>query len=210
MIRLLQIANEAVRYADGIKLPGGEDIEPELYGEPGFSASPALDPRRTIQEYALIFASKGSEIPVWGTCRGHQMLLTFFGGKMGLVSQTAQHSLEGTVKLKDNLPLHIQQYAANHFDREVDVRCLHNQAVKETPQGFHMLLEKDRVPEWVVSQDLKYQGTQFHPETYASFSSEVAIKNRSFYVQFLQRATAFKMRKANTNTSSNSVGAARL
>ncbi len=66
---------------DGLLLPGGGDVHPSLYGREICGASdidPALD---DLQWKALDRFVKAGK-PVFGICRGHQLINVYFGGTL--------------------------------------------------------------------------------------------------------------------------------
>lgn len=67
---------------DGIILQGGADIDPRTYGEASTHTVGAVDALRDRFELALIrgFAEAGK--PVFGICRGHQLINVAFGGTL--------------------------------------------------------------------------------------------------------------------------------
>lgn len=69
--------------AAGLVLGGGADIEPERYGEePLAGAGLELWPRRDALEWELLAAARERRLPVWGVCRGFQVLNVFLGGTL--------------------------------------------------------------------------------------------------------------------------------
>jgi putative glutamine amidotransferase len=69
--------------AGGLVLCGGADIEPRRYGEePLAGAGLELAPARDALEWELLAAARERRLPVWGVCRGFQMLNVFLGGSL--------------------------------------------------------------------------------------------------------------------------------
>ena len=60
-----QNAEELAEVCDGLLLSGGDDIEPELFGEAKLNSSVKLDPARTDNEYALIEAFRRRKKPIF-------------------------------------------------------------------------------------------------------------------------------------------------
>ncbi len=82
---IAQIANlaELAGGATGLVLCGGEDVDPRLYGEePLPAANVEVAPRRDALEWELLEAARARRVPVWGICRGFQVLNVFFGGSL--------------------------------------------------------------------------------------------------------------------------------
>lgn len=69
--------------AYGIVLAGGEDVEPLRYGEDEIpEANVAVFPGRDEMELELLAGAREAEVPVWGVCRGLQVLNVFLGGTL--------------------------------------------------------------------------------------------------------------------------------
>ncbi len=76
-------AGEWIGGAGGLVLCGGADIEPRRYGEePLAGAGLELLPGRDALEWELLVAARDRRVPVWGICRGFQMLNVFLGGSL--------------------------------------------------------------------------------------------------------------------------------
>ena len=67
---------------NGLFLIGGEDINPSLYGEDLDPLCKPLMPRRDQFECQLINACHLRQIPIFGICRGLQMMNVAFGGTL--------------------------------------------------------------------------------------------------------------------------------
>jgi putative glutamine amidotransferase len=78
---LLKVKNY-VDALDGLLLQGGEDMSPASYGEQPINPLWAGDPVRDAYEIDLFheFVTQGK--PVFGICRGHQVINVALGGKL--------------------------------------------------------------------------------------------------------------------------------
>ena len=80
------VITEAVQRCDGVLLTGGDDIDPKLYA-PNLSDELAktvgpLEPDRDAWEKDLIAEVFAQRKPLFGICRGHQMLNVVLGGTL--------------------------------------------------------------------------------------------------------------------------------
>jgi putative glutamine amidotransferase len=67
----------------GLLVTGGEDVQPEYYGQAGEKyLCKELDPRRDTLELALIKKALGLKMPVLGICRGEQIINVSLGGSL--------------------------------------------------------------------------------------------------------------------------------
>ena len=81
--------------ATGLMLTGGEDVDPELYGETADpSAGLETNRRRDDMELALLRHFLDRDLPVLAICRGMQLLNVALGGKLiqDLPNHRTQHS----------------------------------------------------------------------------------------------------------------------
>jgi putative glutamine amidotransferase len=68
---------------DGLLLTGGEDVYPAWYGkEPDTMRCIEMNPHRDSLDIALIAKALELKMPVFGICRGHQILNVYLGGKL--------------------------------------------------------------------------------------------------------------------------------
>jgi putative glutamine amidotransferase len=133
--------------AAGLVLGGGADVEPGRYGEePLAGAGLELWPRRDALEWELLEAAREQRLPVWGVCRGFQVLNVFLGGTLwqDLPAQrpgSVAHDLDQepdllahTIEvLAPGLPLAERLAAAGPRPR---VNSRHHQGVKRLAPGL--------------------------------------------------------------------------
>ena len=75
-------AEEYADLADGLLLSGGKDVAPALYGEELKYDFVITDPLRDDLEWKLIKAFVDRKKPIFGICRGVQVLNAYFGGTL--------------------------------------------------------------------------------------------------------------------------------
>lgn len=75
-------ASDLVRHLDGLLLAGGEDIAPALFQQSPQPGLGAVIERRDRYEWALLAAALATGIPIFGICRGLQLLNVYFGGSL--------------------------------------------------------------------------------------------------------------------------------
>ncbi|HSJ10515.1 MAG TPA: gamma-glutamyl-gamma-aminobutyrate hydrolase family protein, partial [Longimicrobiales bacterium] len=66
----------------GLVLSGGEDVDPSHYGERPSPALGAVEPARDTMEFRALACALTREMPVFGICRGAQLLNVHFGGTL--------------------------------------------------------------------------------------------------------------------------------
>ena len=67
---------------DGLLLPGGPDVRPDLYGQDQHPATQTIDDPRDALEITLAQWAYDDDLPVFGICRGHQVLNVALGGTL--------------------------------------------------------------------------------------------------------------------------------
>src|SRR5512145_2501520 len=78
----LKIIDSYLEFIDGILLSGGEDVNPQLYGETNTGLSCDVSSIRDKTEMYIIDKALKIGLPVLAICRGFQLLNVFFGGKL--------------------------------------------------------------------------------------------------------------------------------
>lgn len=79
---ILSEVDALLHLCDGILLPGGFDIEPELYGEKRSSLCGKIEKESDLFQLELLRSAQRRGIPVLGICKGLQLINVFFGGKL--------------------------------------------------------------------------------------------------------------------------------
>jgi putative glutamine amidotransferase len=189
-----EIPGEVLRGARGLLLCGGVDVEPGRYGEETIpSAGVETLPERDAQEWRLLDAAREGRIPVWGVCRGLQVLNVYLGGSLwqDLPSQrpsAVDHILTEPLDLLAH-PVRVVDPAAPLGERltgDPFVNSRHHQAVKRLARGLVSVAESpDGLIEAAILEDAGWwvRGVQWHPENLVALPEQ-----RALWVDFV-RAT---------------------
>lgn len=129
--------DEKIKMCDGLLLPGGIDIDPTYYGQNNVGSF-AVDPKRDIFERLLLHSFIQAEKPVFGICRGFQLIVRelvcgkckgfYFYQDLGGHSQSAKQ-LERNIRLHDVLYNPEDLYGGNSDDTSrMFVNSFHHQA----------------------------------------------------------------------------------
>lgn len=81
---------------DGVILPGGGDLDPRLYGEEPGDACYDINPEQDTLDAAVARLAIEAGLPLFGICRGHQLLNVLYGGTL------IQDMASGTVRHRDS------------------------------------------------------------------------------------------------------------
>lgn len=163
---------------DGLLLPGGGDIDPRHYGEPryhveGVSKIRGVSQSRDALELDLCQKAFEVDIPVFGICRGIQIMNVATGGSL---YQDIHTQLKNCLLHKDEKSTRDAQHSikiqpSNHLSRLTDtditeVNSSHHQAVKVVGGGFVVTAQsEDGIIEAIESPSHRFViGVQYHPE----------------------------------------------
>jgi putative glutamine amidotransferase len=154
------LARRAMECVDGLLLSGGDDVDAQIYGEDNMPFNGAFSEERDLFERALVKYAAEMKKPIFGICRGVQMLNAAMGGtlyqdierqnaernvlthRQKAPSYSAVHSVaieKGSV-LEDivlkALPREdeLQAYPSGRVHNGVN--SFHHQAVKDVARGF--------------------------------------------------------------------------
>jgi putative glutamine amidotransferase len=171
---------QVVGEIDGLLMTGGVDIDPLRYGEARHETVTAIEPERDEFEFALILAAREARRPVFGICRGLQVMNVAFGGDL-FQDITAQMAgiLPHTVATPPCSIAHEvwvtkgSRLFALMQEKMVDadtcsVNSRHHQAIKRLAPGFEVTATApDGVIEAIECPTSTFcLGVQWHPENF--------------------------------------------
>jgi putative glutamine amidotransferase len=181
--------------AAALVLCGGADIAPERYGETMLAdANVEPVPERDALEWALLDAARERHLPVWGVCRGFQVLNVYLGGSLWQDLQTqhptsVNHEVCETPETLAHT-IHVVAPVApigERLAREVPrVNSRHHQAIKRVADGFHpVAFAPDGLVEaaFLERPDWWVRGVQWHPENLISLPQQ-----RTLWADFVRAA----------------------
>jgi putative glutamine amidotransferase len=174
-----EVIAEMVRRADGVLLTGGEDVDTKLYGKdmpPEIlqKAGPP-EPERDLWEQTLIAEILAQRKPLFGICRGHQMLNVALGGTLIVdIPTQVPNALNHRRPDKRSDPVHSVKVEEGSLLAEMvgprlEVNSTHHQAIGRMAEGLRAVARsEDGIIEAAELHDptrLPYCLTvQFHPE----------------------------------------------
>jgi len=168
---------EAICAADGILLAGGNDVRPGLYGEPAHPMFKPSEPGRDEYELQLARHARIQHRPLFGICRGIQVLNVARGGTLiqDIRSQTAS-SVDHYVMRPPVAPAHevwpvADSLLASIVGGQVDsftVNSRHHQAVGVVGEELIVTATApDGIVESVEDPTQPFcLGVQWHPENF--------------------------------------------
>jgi gamma-glutamyl-gamma-aminobutyrate hydrolase PuuD len=155
---------------DGVLLAGGADVDPRRYGQPPHRAAGPFDPVRDASEAALVETALDSGKPVFGICRGLQVLNVALGGSLvqHLPDVVGTHSHNPTQGVFATHRVRVAPDSALHsvIGASVIVPTYHHQAVDAVAPGLQAVAwTEDGVVEALEDVSGQIVAVQWHPET---------------------------------------------
>jgi putative glutamine amidotransferase len=183
---------------DGLLLAGGEDVDPELYGERVKFGSVKTNRARDDFELALLEKMLRARIPILGICRGVQLINVRFGGTLyqDLNSETAierDHKQQGDRSATTHSITVTEPGSAlqSSFTGICRVNSLHHQAIKRLGRGLKVTAHsEDELYEAVeLAEEYPYfLAVQWHPEEMVSEHPEQLKIFQDFVARCRERA----------------------
>lgn len=156
--------------AEGLLLCGGGDIDPTFLGEPNGGAR-EIDLARDIAEFALVRAFLAQKKPIFGICRGHQVLNAALGGKLlqdleldvERFHSPVPHAMERDIF--HPIVINRGSLLARLYGSWAMVNSWHHQSVERPGEGMHAsVLSEGGLIEASEHDKLPVFSVQFHPE----------------------------------------------
>lgn len=194
-------------WLDGVVMHGGADVWPGSYGEEPMREAWIGDRIRDLYDLAVVEAFAQAGKPIFGVCRGLQLINVAFGGSLYQDIET-QH--EGALRHRD-----AETYDLNFHDIEIvqgtrlsklypglqqsRVNSIHHQGIKRLADGFTVEAwsHPDGVPEAIRRTGGPVNGyiaaTQWHPEFHRQ-GANPTIDDTAILHDFLQACSASRQR----------------
>lgn len=171
---------------DGLLLTGGHDIDPTLFGEEPHKDLGEVTPNRDFFEIAITQEMLNLNKPIFGICRGSQILNVAAGGTIyqDIYSQKDGELLQHQQKAPRDHAAHFAHVEMDTmlFDivtsEKIKINTFHHQAVKDVGEGLKVSSRaSDSVIESIESETYKFAlGVQWHPEYLKDDASQALFK----------------------------------
>ncbi|MCY0897608.1 MAG: gamma-glutamyl-gamma-aminobutyrate hydrolase family protein [Firmicutes bacterium] len=198
----MAISLELLRQCDGLILSGGGDVDPKTFGavDDGTDWS-GVAVERDQAELAFIREAERLGMPVFGICRGVQMLAVAYGGT--LIQDIPRRRPDTTLRHSQGVSreeaTHDVTVSANSRLAEIVgnphffVNSFHHQAIDRVPDGWHVVAE---APDAII-EAIEYPGerlvfgVQWHPEDLV----EAQVEARRLFQAFVDACCGFRSQK---------------
>jgi putative glutamine amidotransferase len=187
-----EITLDTLPLCNGIILSGGEDVDPQFYGQdPHVHLGPTL-PDRDLVEIEIVKYAIRNNIPILAICRGVQILNVALGGTLiqdipSQLNEPIQHSQ----KVERRRDTHWVTVSENSklfqilgLD-QIRVNSLHHQALDKVSNDLRVVaISSDGIVEAVeyIHSSTFTIGVQWHPESMASTNSSM----NNLFIEFIK------------------------
>ena len=193
-------------WLDGIVMHGGADVWPGSYGEVPLQDAWIGDRIRDLYDLALVEAFEQAGKPIFGVCRGLQLINVAFGGTLYQDIET-QH--EGALRHRDPVTYDLNFHEVDMVPGtrlaqiypgvlRARVNSIHHQGIKRLAEGFEVEAwsSPDRVPEAIRRKPRPGRGyiaaTQWHPEFHRPGAN--TLDDSAILQDFMAAARAARVR----------------
>lgn len=154
---------------DGLLLSGGDDVAAARYGQRPHPAAQEPSPQRDECELLLARVSRRRDLPVFGICRGIQVMAVEAGGELiqHLPDEYPDIDHPSGGGVFGSHPVRIEPGSVLHdlLGDRVEVPTYHHQAVRSAPGYDVVARADDGVVEAMVDPAARWRvGVQWHPE----------------------------------------------
>lgn len=184
---------------DGLLLPGGGDLHPQLYHtkvDRCFRMDKMLDARQLSVLDKFVKAGK----PILGICRGHQLINVYFGGNLIQDIATRYHHISHCrTDIVHMAHAQSDSWLARLYGAtEFSINSAHHQAVDHIGKYLRVIQwSDDNVPEAMVHEALPIYTVQWHPERMCFSHARGDAVDGSLVIRFfLNECAKYRKEKA--------------
>ena len=192
---LMEDAGAVMSRLDGILFPGGEDVDPHLYGEEPLPVCGEFRPEIDAAWKNAFAYARSTGMPMLGICRGIQFINVMMGGTLwqDLDEMSKKHFMHLQAGRRSYLTHHVEitpgSYLEHLFGQSVVMtNSMHHQAVKEAAPGLSVSgRARDGVIEALEDKERTIVAVQWHPE---GLLESNPVMN-GLFADLVERSTAY-------------------
>lgn len=178
-------AKKALEGINAVIVTGGDDLNPELYGEAPIPQLEEINKARDTSDVVLLKECFDKDIPTLATCRGMQLTNILCGGTLYQDIDTQRPT--DIIHRDPNKEIYVKHEAifekdniisdALGLDGKFEVNSWHHQAIKDLGKNLKVVATApDGTIEAIVKVDNSYFiGLQWHPEEMISQNNDRAL-----------------------------------
>ena len=186
--------DEYADMSDGLLLSGGKDVVTSLYGQEQQYDFVITDPQRDDLEWKLLKAFVDRKKPVFGICRGVQVMNVFFGGTLyqDIPDQLGGDHAKG---VNHDLTIKKDSILGQLFGESMRINSYHHQALDKLGEGLVATAWSDAnghtIVEAVEHESLPAWSVQWHPErmTGPKTNPENCVDSMPIFKHFINQCT---------------------
>ena len=184
-----QSISEFIDGIDALLLPGGGDIHPDNFNQEWHPKIKFVNEERDDLELSLFKEAYKRDIPVFGICRGIQIMSVAMGGSLFQDIDTVYpkpsltHPKEHGVDSEHTIEIEPDSELEKIIGESVaDVNSAHHQAVDDIGEGFVVTAySSDGIVEAIENPSRTFMvGVQYHPERMLVTEEFVDHRNKLF------------------------------
>ncbi|MEI8030525.1 MAG: type 1 glutamine amidotransferase [Comamonadaceae bacterium] len=198
--------DDYAQWLDGLVLHGGADVWPGSYGETPLQERWSGDRVRDEYELALVKAFVAAGKPVFGVCRGLQLINVAFGGTLyqDIATQQPDALVHRDADIYDHNFHQLDVLPQTRLDallpdaRSHKINSIHHQGIKDLAPGF---VAEARCPDDGMIEAIRHTGpayvaaVQWHPEFHQPELG--TLDDTPLLMDFLQAARDAKVKTEN-------------
>lgn len=199
----IETAAAKVLSCDGLLLPGGADINPQMYGQEPNEKCGKPNAVRDTYEPAILQAFLNTRKPILAICRGIQLLNVYKGGTLlqDIKAEQKYKHMDFFSRAGSIHPLSIEKSSLlyNILETEnINVNSMHHQAIDQVGTGLTVTAKS--ADGYIEAVELRNHpfciGVQWHPEHMSKKSAE----QRKLFIAFV---SACKTNEAGDRNGTN-------
>lgn len=167
-VRFTSKTRDTVDELDGLIIGGGDDINAELYGGE-IQINIRVDEERDRLEQKMLADALQKKLPIFGICRGAQMINIHFGGSLHVDIHEVYKEVP---RMRSVLPKKSITIEPNSHlykilrEKRHKINCLHHQSMNRLGKGLNIVGKDDHgIVQAIESPAYPFLiGVQWHPE----------------------------------------------
>lgn len=196
------LIEQTLSQLDGLLMSGGEDINPAYYGEEVSEHCGKINDARDEYELLLLKKAMDRNLPIFGICRGLQLINVAMGGKLYQDIPTEHPSdikhavFETVADPVHDISIEAGSVVATWLNtNRLSVNSKHHQGIKTLAPELKITAWSmpDSIPEAIEAYPIRpIMGVQFHPELNAAEGDSTCLH---LFEHLVSQATVFAQAK---------------
>lgn len=188
------VIKEYINLCDAFLVPGGEDVDPSLYGEKVEEKCGSFDSDYDNFQIDLIKAIFETKKPVLGICRGIQIINVVLKGTLyqdintHIETDINHNQTNARFEASHRVDIEKGTELYNLFGESLEVNSKHHQAIKDLGEGLIVSARSsDGVIEAVEGKNYPLIAVQFHPENFIRAQDNYMKPLFKYFVEMINK-----------------------